>query len=330
MEGGGVMGSGIDAGDAAAGAGAEDVAALRQSLVAALGPPPEEAADASGNAAWEADYKAKMEALGTFAEADGGVDIRDFFSPFDKTCKEDDAGGVPSKQKQKKLAREAASLTEGQLPCEVGSAVFLRHDPDRLDRMRAVITGPEGTPYSGGCFVFDVYFPAGYPEKPPMVNLDTTGGGRVRFNPNLYADGKVCLSLIGTWHGGGAEEKWDAKQSTLYQVLVSIQGLILVDDPMYNEPGFDGIRGTAEGDAKSREHNEEIRLYTVRHAMIAHLKHPRGGVDTVLRTHFRLQRHRVMRQVLQWCEDVQDPTRRVRMWAAARELSALLAQNAAR
>ena len=129
--------------------------------------------------------------------------------------------------------------------------------------------------------MFDVYFPAGYPEKPPMVNLDTTGGGRVRFNPNLYADGKVCLSLLGTWHGGGAEEKWDAKNSSLYQVLVSIQGLILVDDPMFNEPGFDGIRGTTEGDLKSREHNEEIRLYTVRHAMIAHLKKPRPGVGTV-------------------------------------------------
>ena len=76
----------------------------------------------------------------------------------------------------------------------------------------------------------------------------------------------------------GMEEKWDAKTSSLYQVLVSIQGLILVDDPMFNEPGFDGIRGTAEGDMKSREHNEEIRLHTVRHAMIAHLKKPRAGL----------------------------------------------------
>ena len=316
-------------------AGAGDADAL----MAALGTPPEEGAE------WEATYKAVMggpprdgsgqegrDGGGTFrsfGEADGGEAIKDFFSPFNQMCAADDAGGVPSRAKAKKLAREAAALSAGQLPCEVGSAVFLRHDPDRLDRMRAVITGPEGTPYSGGCFVFDVYFPAGYPEKPPMVNLDTTGGGRVRFNPNLYADGKVCLSLLGTWHGGGVEEKWDAKTSTLYQVLVSIQGLILVDDPMFNEPGFDGIRGTAEGDAKSREHNEEIRLYTVRHAMIAHLKHPRSGVTDVLRSHFRLQRHRIMRQVLTWCEEAKDPTTRTRMWTAARELAALLAANAA-
>lgn len=31
--------------------------------------------------------------------------------------------------------------------------------------------------------------------------LATTGGGKVRFNPNLYNNGKVCLSLLGTWSG---------------------------------------------------------------------------------------------------------------------------------
>lgn len=39
-----------------------------------------------------------------------------------------------------------------------------------------------------------------------------------RFNPNLYADGKVCLSLLGTWHGGDATEKWDPQHSNLFQV----------------------------------------------------------------------------------------------------------------
>ena len=61
-----------------------------------------------------------------------------------------------------------------------------------------------------------------------------TNGGKYRFNPNLYAvttavfvpqchaaetdnpfqDGKVCLSLLGTWQGPG----WVAGRSTLLQV----------------------------------------------------------------------------------------------------------------
>lgn len=42
------------------------------------------------------------------------------------------------------------------------------------------------------CFLFILQF---YNRK---VNLQTTGNGTVRFNPNLYNCGKVCLSLLGT------------------------------------------------------------------------------------------------------------------------------------
>ena len=34
---------------------------------------------------------------------------------------------------------------------------------------RALITGPEDTPYSGGCFIFDLYFPPSYPGTAPQV-----------------------------------------------------------------------------------------------------------------------------------------------------------------
>ena len=85
-------------------------------------------------------------------------------------------------------------------------------------------------------FLFHVYFPPSYPTDPPKVNLETTGAGSVRFNPNLYKDGKVCLSLLGTWRGHGGEN-WSVGVSTFIQVLVSVQSLILVPDPYFNEPG---------------------------------------------------------------------------------------------
>jgi ubiquitin-protein ligase len=81
--------------------------------------------------------------------------------------------------------------------------VFVRVDEDRLDVLKILITGPADTPYEGGCFVFDMFLPADYPQKPPCCLITTTGGSRVRFNPNLYANGKVCLSLLGTWSGPG-------------------------------------------------------------------------------------------------------------------------------
>lgn len=106
----------------------------------------------------------------------------------------------------------------------------------KLPRLNSkiMIAGPENTPYSGGLFEFNCFLPMQYPNVPPLINLCTTGGGRVRFNPNLYNCGKVCLSLLGTWLGS-AEEEWQPRKSTLLQVLVSIQSMILVEAPYFNE-----------------------------------------------------------------------------------------------
>ena len=49
-----------------------------------------------------------------------------------------------------------------------------------MDVMRALVTGPTGTPYSLGCFCFDIYFPTSYPNVPPLVKIITTGNGTVR------------------------------------------------------------------------------------------------------------------------------------------------------
>ena len=83
------------------------------------------------------------------------------------------------------------------------------------------------------------------------MNLQTTGQGSVRFNPNLYNCGKVCLSLLGTWDGERGET-WDPACSTVLQVIVSIQSLILVPQPYFNEPSFEQDMGTPMGDALSK------------------------------------------------------------------------------
>jgi ubiquitin-protein ligase len=49
-----------------------------------------------------------------------------------------------------------------------------------MDCMQFAISGPEDTPYSGGLFLFDTFFPTDYPSSCPKVNLQTTGQGTVR------------------------------------------------------------------------------------------------------------------------------------------------------
>lgn len=45
--------------------------------------------------------------------------------------------------------------------------------------------GPEDTPYSGGCFIFDMFFPPNYPNSAPKVLITTTGGGTVRVSHHV-------------------------------------------------------------------------------------------------------------------------------------------------
>ena len=66
--------------------------------------------------------------------------------------------------------------------------------------VRALIIGPPDTPYEFGFFEFAVKFVKDYPTKAPTVQAITTNGGRTRFNPNIYAGGKVCLSILGWVH----------------------------------------------------------------------------------------------------------------------------------
>ena len=62
-----------------------------------------------------------------------------------------------------------------------------------MDLMKALISGSEDTPYTHGLYEFHIACPLEYPKKPPLVSIVTTGNGKVRFNPNLYDDGYVCL-----------------------------------------------------------------------------------------------------------------------------------------
>ena len=113
----------------------------------------------------------------------------------------------------------------------------------------ALIIGPPGTPYEYGFFEFTLKFGSDYPSKPPKVDARTTNNGRCRFNPNIYAGGKVCLSILGTWQGERPGEEWSSAQG-LESILWSIQSL-MSSNPYENEPGFENLR--TDHDKKANE-----------------------------------------------------------------------------
>jgi len=157
-----------------------------------------------------------------------------------------------------RLGSEYSTLSKS-LPIDVESSVFVRVDENKMLFAKMLIVPCDGTPYAGGCFVFDVYFPPQYPSIPPQVNLMTTGRKSVRFNPNLYNCGKVCLSLLGTWGGATQGENWNPGISTFLQLCVSIQSLVFVHEPYFNEPGYESSLGTPQGTKNSNDYNKNIQ-----------------------------------------------------------------------
>ena len=51
----------------------------------------------------------------------------------------------------------------------VSSTLLVTSDDEKSTLLKAVITGLEETPYTGGVFEFDIYFPTKYPAVPPKV-----------------------------------------------------------------------------------------------------------------------------------------------------------------
>lgn len=113
--------------------------------------------------------------------------------------------------------------------------IFVRTWESRLDLLRVLIVGPFDTPYEFAPFVVDLYLGPTYPTSSPDAFFHSWTGGLGRINPNLYEDGKICLSLLGTWDADERNEEWSSRRSTILQILVSLMGLVLVKEPYYSE-----------------------------------------------------------------------------------------------
>ena len=110
------------------------------------------------------------------------------------------------------------------------NGIYYIHDDTDVTKGYAMIVGPSDTPYFGGYYFFEFNFPCDYPFSPPIV-IYMTNDGFTRFGPNLYKNGKVCVSILNTWVG----EKWSSCQ-TINSVLLTICSL-LSKYPLENEPG---------------------------------------------------------------------------------------------
>ena len=129
----------------------------------------------------------------------------------------------------KRLAREISMIQDLS-----GGGIYYYQDAHILTRGTAMIIGPPDSIYAYCPLFFKFEFPDDYPFNPPKVTF-LTNDGITRFHPNLYVDGKVCLSILGTYSGPG----WQSTMS-FSMVLLSLKAL-LDTNPLRHEPGYENV-----------------------------------------------------------------------------------------
>jgi ubiquitin-conjugating enzyme E2 Z len=133
-----------------------------------------------------------------------------------------------SKETIKRLLKDVKDIIKNPL---IDNGIYYLHDDEDILKGYALIIGPSDTPYYAGNYFFEFTFPKDYPHSPPLVTY-CTNGDKIRFNPNLYTGGKVCISLLNTWRG----EQWTSCQ-TISTILLTLCTL-LCKNPLLNEPGI--------------------------------------------------------------------------------------------
>ena len=85
----------------------------------------------------------------------------------------------------------------------------------------------------------------------------------------------IFITLLGAY--------WATSLPKVTQVLVSIQSMILVNDPYYNAPSLEDGRSSSRLGQQAQAYNHKIQRKTVQHAMLDNLAQPPAGFDQIIK-----------------------------------------------
>lgn len=137
---------------------------------------------------------------------------------------------------------------------DLGVSVGLIDDND-FYKWSVVFTGPEDTIFEGGYFKAILTFPQDFPQNPPEMKFVTE-----MWHPNIYKDGKVCISIL---HTPGvdqfneqekADERWRPSLG-VEQIIVSV--ISMLNDPNCDSPA--NIDASVMYKNKPEEYKKKVR-----------------------------------------------------------------------
>jgi len=125
---------------------------------------------------------------------------------------------------QKELKDSVKNPTEGiiiELP-----------DEANIYKWYIFMKGPPDTPYDGGIFKLEMNFPKDYPNTPPEVKFLTDV-----WHPNVYTDGKVCISILHVPDPMNSQESADECWRPIHTSESIVMSIIsMLADPNISSP----------------------------------------------------------------------------------------------
>ncbi|CAF1564244.1 unnamed protein product [Didymodactylos carnosus] len=111
----------------------------------------------------------------------------------------------------KRITKELKAIEEYSEYC---SAAIVDDD---MFHWKAVIMGPNDSPYEGGLFSLDIQFPFDYPFNPPEIKFTTK-----IYHPNIHTTGAICVDIL--------RSQWDPAW-TMGKLLLGICSLLTDANP---------------------------------------------------------------------------------------------------
>jgi ubiquitin-protein ligase len=120
---------------------------------------------------------------------------------------------------------------------------------DNILKWKFTLLGPYNTPFEGYLLHGHIIFPNNFPNVPPIIEFTTK-----IFHPNIYPDGKVCMSILHDTREENfydkPEEKW-APVHTIQSIVLSM--ILIIQEPNTESP--------ANLDAAKLMRDDKIQYY---------------------------------------------------------------------
>lgn len=84
---------------------------------------------------------------------------------------------------------------------------------------------------------------------------------------------------------------------------MSIQALILIPNPLQNEPGYESFSATPEGISKSKSYNSTIAFSNIRSAILGNLVNAPAGFQDLVKKHVAMVGPWIVKQAEKWKEE---------------------------